>query len=564
MPKIPQYNRKQFQSSYIGGPQVDRSGEALAGSIAKAGGAIIDVEAKKAHARQQNIIDQQANNNVIQGGVMLQETARRIQQENSDTPEKASRLFMEEAAVQMGTMGEGIGNEQVRVRTLAGMNSWVKQAGVAMVNWGFAKQEENATIATANSLDLTLKMAGTVGTPEGLANNISGIKSTLDLAKQIPAAQRKKLFQEYAISAATASLNYRLWNDEDITSLTKDIEGGEYDNLEYMTDEGKHAQIPFPPAMKDKFLKAARSAATTRQANVRWKKIVQSTGEVNDAAQAYYNGDIDGSALADMRYAMQSDPDTTNKQMEAMDALVQTAFVEEKNAYVSDDFAKGEVTIAWQKLYDKIEAGGEDFQMKTAIDDLLDLQIMIDKGVANHRIDRKFAGSVRKNLVPFTLQAIAGTREARTIPAFLGLQDNFSAGVVAIKNKADNSTAQAGTQGRLKASAVTRYYKKMTDATNKGKTLSLEDHREMALTAYNETLNSLFPGVSGAMTKDTANAMLNQSNSIPVHGNATDLKTGKSIGKASGTSDGAKRIVGVEEQTYNAETRQWVVSGYVD
>ena len=73
MGKIPKYSRQKFQSTYVGGPQVDKSGSIIAGGTAAAVAPVLEQQTRKEEAKIQASIDQQANNALIKYGIAYQE-----------------------------------------------------------------------------------------------------------------------------------------------------------------------------------------------------------------------------------------------------------------------------------------------------------------------------------------------------------------------------------------------------------------------------------------------------------------------------------------------------------
>ncbi len=237
MPKIPQYNRRQFQSSYVGGPQVDRSGEVLAEGVAKGVGAIVDVEAKKAHKRQQNIIDQQADNGIMQYGLLYSERVQELQKEYADNPSAIGPAAIEEGSKLAEAMGLEIKDERIKSRFLGGANTITKQSISTLANWTKVKNEKNAVVAAENVVRVASLMAGQTLSPEIFYNNVEAVELKLEEIPNLKKEDAKRIIPDMLDSHL-----YRR-SVEEPDALESDLIRGMYSDSPY-----------FDSDMKEKFL----------------------------------------------------------------------------------------------------------------------------------------------------------------------------------------------------------------------------------------------------------------------------------------------------------------------
>ena len=251
MPKIPQYNRRQFQSSYIGGPQVDQSGVALAEGISKGLAPIMKVEADKLHTRQQNIIDQQADTAVMQYSLEYSKRVEELWKENIDNPSGGVSASFEAGAQLAQTMGAEIKNEAVRARFLAGANTMVKQSVPVLVKRGIAQDEANALSAAEGAVRIASLTAGQTKSPEIFFNNVEAVELKLKQIPNLDPEEARKLLPDMLES----HLYTRTHGDpeapnasEILDAVESDLLGGMYSDLE-----------SFDSDMKEKFLNDIRS-----------------------------------------------------------------------------------------------------------------------------------------------------------------------------------------------------------------------------------------------------------------------------------------------------------------
>lgn len=535
MPRIPQYNRQQFASSYIGGPQADKSGEIIAEGVSQMVTPVIKDQASAMREREQAIIDQQANNSLIKYSIAAQDKIREMQTTYADNPEAIKDELPTALGKMLTSYGETIDDERVRMRFENAGGAFANRASLSSADWIYSKQEENALVATSNSLDTTLIQAGRAGTVEDLTGTIAGMKRTLDMSKTlVPAAKRKTLFDAYSKQAVVASLNYRVWNDADPLAVTRDIEAGKYDKIEYTGEDGALVTVPLDPAIKDKFLSEARTAANTRRLNKDYQILARATGEAQKLSVGVYNGDVSANEVADIRDRVYATQGVSEEEKGVVDAAYRVVLRAEQDMVIPDDLAKGEVIAEWNKLSDKIAAGGgADYNRADMLRDGLKLQKSIHDAVASGKIDRKFANSVTKRLMPQLTESILGQRSPGVFAKMIGAQDKFREQAHILNVKVDNkSSVPASEKTRMKATAMSAYYDRVSDAMDDGATITPKMYQDFANEAFLATMNKYYPESSAAMTDEAVNAVMSQSKSVtPVNPNPTDLRTGKSVGK---------------------------------
>jgi len=190
MPKIPQYSRQKFQSSYVGGPQVDKSGGLIAEGVEKAVAPIIEQQTQKEEAKIQASIEQQADNAAVQYSLKYQNTVNSLQDKYANDPTKVSLRAVEEGEKLAQAMGKGIPDDRVRTRFLAGANAMAKQSALTLTKWGVEKQKENGAIA---AFDKVNTMAFTLGQTDDLATFTNNLNATIEEMGKLPNVQQEHI-----------------------------------------------------------------------------------------------------------------------------------------------------------------------------------------------------------------------------------------------------------------------------------------------------------------------------------------------------------------------------------
>ena len=229
MPKIPKYSRRKFQSTYVGGPQTDKSGSIIAEGVDKATAPVLEQQIQKEEAKIQASIDQQANNAVIKYGIKYQEEARGLQEQYANDPTKFPTAVAEMGQELANEMNQGIPDERVSARFMGGTTSVIKQSSASALAWVGAKQDENALIAANDSVRLASIKTSQTTTVAGFQANLD---ATLEEIKAIPNFQQgdeEKFIAEKVPGLLETSMNSRLYTD--IDGLEADLNSGAYNDV---------------------------------------------------------------------------------------------------------------------------------------------------------------------------------------------------------------------------------------------------------------------------------------------------------------------------------------------
>lgn len=275
MGKINQFNRRQFASTFVGGPTADRSGEIAVAGIQAAVQPAIDQQARVLRERELISIDQQASDAVMKYGLEFQKKIVALRTEFADNPNEYA-----EAEINMGqelaaAMGEGIADKRVRARATKAFGVIIKQSSPSAINWGVDKQTENGLIASRGIMRTAALTTGRTSTFGALKFNLD---ETLAEIKRIPNLSKSEK-EEFVRKNMPEMLESHFGNriDSDPQALIDDFKSkksGGYDDIEF-----------FDSKMKQKFLSAART------------RIRQNETRIKTAQMDNYADDLD--AMAD-------------------------------------------------------------------------------------------------------------------------------------------------------------------------------------------------------------------------------------------------------------------------
>ena len=287
MPNIPKYSRRKFQSTYVGGPQTDKSGSIIAGAVAEATAPILEQQTKKEEAKIQASIDQQANNALIKYGIAYQEEAKVLQEKYASDPSKFPAAIAEKGRTLAQDRAKGLPDERVNARFMGGTSALIKQSAAAALNWVGVKQDENALIAANDSVRLTSIKTSQDTTVEGFKANLNALLEEVRNIPNFKQGDEEIFLAEKVPGLLETSMYNRLEVDKD--GLEKDLKGE--------GDEDVYADVPgFSGELRNKFLKAIKS----RRAEERRALKEAQTNNFDDAMDKFNRRELTFSDIRDL------------------------------------------------------------------------------------------------------------------------------------------------------------------------------------------------------------------------------------------------------------------------
>lgn len=263
MGSIPQYQRDQFASTYVGGAQKDESNALVASAVQE--GLVEPIrknEIVKLKAREDAQTDLQANSAVVKYSLAVQTGLEDLQKAHASDPTKytdAAQVYMRATT---DKFAEGIGDDRVKTKFMAAAAGIQKQTIGPSLMWVKAQQEANATISveeTARDIALT---AGKSTAPIALKQNLDALHDTIDnLAKGVTdPAFNKKMIDKYGPKAVEAHLFNRVMMNPQ--ALINDLNAGEYEDIPEFTS-----------ALKAEYISKAETKIRSDQTAIRAAQI---------------------------------------------------------------------------------------------------------------------------------------------------------------------------------------------------------------------------------------------------------------------------------------------------
>jgi hypothetical protein len=244
MGAIPEYQRKQLASTYIGPAQRDDSVALMAGAIQEGA---VEPPLKRAladeRAKKDLYTKSVANDSVIKYGLEAQTQLLELQKTYADDPKK----YPEAAQTMMKTLSdkysESIADEDVKIEFMNATGTLQRAAINPSITWSATQQETKAKIAidsAANNIGLT---ASRTTDPEVLAQNMGALHDTIfgmgsgiyDLATQ------KEMWDKYAPKAVEASIFNSIMADP--ARALNNLNNGVYDKMPGFTSAIKAEYI---------------------------------------------------------------------------------------------------------------------------------------------------------------------------------------------------------------------------------------------------------------------------------------------------------------------------------
>jgi hypothetical protein len=330
MGRIPEYQRGKFASSYIGGGQVDTSGQEAVTGLLKGAETVAGVAAKQLEERAQIAVDQQANKAVLEYGLAYQEQAQALQAEYADNPQAYPQAVAEMGMKLMSAYSGGIKDERVNARFGGAANTIIRQSSFAALNWATQKQEQNTLFAARDVMRLSAITTGKSDTFEGFMANIASTHAEIDNLP-IPLKEKKEFLEKHGPTMLESHMYNRMQTDRQ----------GLVDDLK--SDKSPYEKSPYYSAeMKQKFL----SAASTQKE--RDKKIVREAQENNyfETRDMLYAGTLTTDILDEISMRENPAEQLSQRHMDSLRTKLGTKILTDATALAkNDDDAKSYIEI---------------------------------------------------------------------------------------------------------------------------------------------------------------------------------------------------------------------------
>lgn len=245
MGKIPESQRRQIVSVSVGVAGADRSGQIIGGAAGKLAASI----AKKEAQDRDLYSDIQANKDIMDVNLSLQNVASQLRVEWAADPSKYPEKFLEEGQRVVSNAAESIQDDDVRSKFITGANTLLR-AGVSQAPlWTKAKQKDNATIAAKGAIKTGTLAVGNALNVEQLKHNIATVEemARTEFPPDVldPIEIKKFLDDNMSGVIDTYFINKIRQNPE---LIMQEIKDGDYNDVKHFTKE-----------KGDKFIKQAET-----------------------------------------------------------------------------------------------------------------------------------------------------------------------------------------------------------------------------------------------------------------------------------------------------------------
>lgn len=539
MGKIPEYQRGKFASSYIGGAQVDDSGQQAVAGLLKGAETVAGVAAKQLEERAQIAVDQQANKAVLDYSIASQRQIKALEQEYADNPGGfAEAVAKNETDLMTAYMG-AIPDERVRARAGKAMTSIIAQHQNVALNWADAQMSVKAQIDSQESLRLGEIAASETTEEVGLGSAVKAIYDTVQLmGPDVDLATKNKLFNESARAGIIGHLNNVV--EKDPFGTAQKLERGEYTKIAYETADGKVMTVPVSSDIIDKYKGIAKDYSITKQKEKDFNILLASADEVTELADKFFGREISLTQVLDTREQMER-VGTPKEVTDGVDALIRIGYATKADTALLDDFELGATLREWNDLetqLDKKTKKGKLTNPQNFTTDLLKARTKMYNRVAEGKIDRNTARTIDKKLMAPLLKSV-GAQKGQW------LSDPNAKYYKVLTEKVNNMDLNSQDKNGAKVRAFMSFMDRVVDAEERSGEISPEQYMQFAREAFAETNQFYFPKTAAAMTEDSVNATAsNKTGVTAVHSNPTDVSGANTLPQEQKPPVGTKRMFG--------------------
>ena len=262
MGKIPKYSRQKFQSTYIGGPQVDKSGSILAEGTARALAPVLEQQIQKQEAEIKAQVESRAESAFLDYSIAAQKKISLFQDKYADNEQGFPEAITAELTKTKDEYLTKIKDERVAARFNSAGTSFIAQTNKAAFTWTKAKQKENAIIA---SEAVAKKYSLLIGDAKDYLTFFNNYKEGSKKLETISGLTEDKKIEVKRDMIDSHLMNYVRDNPE---GAKRDLEGedgepGKYNGFEGFTDDMRNKfleQIESQKRFDAKLLKEAQTA----------------------------------------------------------------------------------------------------------------------------------------------------------------------------------------------------------------------------------------------------------------------------------------------------------------
>lgn len=340
MGKINEYQRKQIASTTVGVAGRDRSAEIIGGGITKLAAAIVKKEVKQ----QDMYSDIQANKDIMDVSLSLQNVASQLQIEYAANPAAYPEKFLEEGQKVVTNAATAIQDPDVRGKFITGANTLLR-AGVNQAPvWSKAKKKDNATIAGKGAIKTGTLAVGTALNKEQLVHNINTVKEmafSTEMNEVLDVKETETFLKDNMPGVLDTYFINKIRQNAKL--IKKELEDGTYDNVEFFTRE-----------MRDKYI----AKAETRIKAVRAENIRLQTENFGIFQNDFLEGNLNTArvdAMWENRNTAVANSITTGQRAKLMSAHIKRVDLEAGKVKAAHFVSGGFIDLVYSVFDDRVE-----------------------------------------------------------------------------------------------------------------------------------------------------------------------------------------------------------------
>ena len=497
MGKIPTYQRDRFMSTYVGEPQLDTSGIQAVEGLTNAGTAVVNIEAQKMEERAKVAVDMQAQNALLDYSLAYGRKIKELEKTYADDPGKFPEAVASEGSKLQAEYTKNIKDERVAARFGGAANTLIRQSGTGALQWTEVKQEENANASWQGSLNTLVQTAASETTIEGFTRTLGQISSTAG-SYTLGTPELRKSARETKLDEATrAYMSAQL--DNDARSFWNAIDSGKYDELEF-EDNGVKYAVPLSPKLKAEYKDLAEKKALTQQSEKQIQMALRVTGDLEELALAVNSGE---KGLKDLMYKRdqiyaQGSADggepATQEAKDNIDSLIKLEVSTKSKSGKLDPYTLDDINAQWLLLSEEIKENADNPENLTT--KLLKLNTQINNAFAEGKITQPEWTTAHRKLSLPLMQSIQSQAGQRT--GFITARrysDPLGGAYKKIGAAVGNMTINDDRKLRTRVNAFSFFMDSVTEAEDKGKTLTDEEYDVMATQALRKAQAVYFSNV---------------------------------------------------------------------
>lgn len=490
MGSIPEYNRQQLASSYVGAAQKDNSTALAIGAVQEAVEPVFKDQLQKLKEREDLVADQRVNNLMIDYSLQVEKEAAILRQENAAYPEEYSKKVIKMAQDKATAMAKDVPNARIQNGFLKASGSAQRAMIPGAVSWSFQKQEDNAVTAVVDSTRLISRASSASMNSEAFAANLGALHNSVYLTpgNLIDEKDKQTLYMKSEKDCWEAYASNRLATDP--FGFAKELKSNKYTDFKYsvQNSDGSVSEKTLSLEGTDitKYVSLAENAAALSDVKRAQNKLYEDAGALSTLTEKYYAGEATLKDIATTDAVVQNDPKATPETKEYSKALLKVATSKHTQTAVDNPVVIDRI----QMKAAAIEQKKTKTKAKDMITDILKLKTEIENEAAAGNITNGTSGILRKLIEPTYLGVLK--QDGKTL--WFGKSDPYAGQYARVIDRVKKMNLTGDRFLEAKVWAFSKFAEQVYEAEQKGRTIGNEDLDSFLETSIRSTQGQMFPG----------------------------------------------------------------------